>query len=59
MHSEVQLDAVPPQDLGESLAELLRLAGQHPISALDQHDLATQPADSLGHFDADRAAAQI
>ena len=47
MHPEDQLDSVPAQGLRERLAERLRLAGQHPVRALDDHRLAAETADDL------------
>ena len=56
--AEDELDAVAPQDLAERLAERRRLACEHVLGALDERNLAAEPAHGLGHLDADRAAAE-
>ena len=58
LRAEGELDPVPAQHLAERLAQRRRLAGQHPVAAGDERDLAAEPADRLRHLDADRPAAE-
>ena len=55
---EHQLDPVPAQGLGERLAERRRLAGKHPVGALDEHHLAAETPHDLRKLDARRPATQ-
>ena len=58
VRAEDELDAVAAQDLAERLAQRGGLAREHVSAALDEHDLAAEPAYGLRHLDADRAAAE-
>ena len=58
LDSEVQLDPVPPQCLGQSHAEGGRLSWDQPIGALDEHGLTTEPPYHLCDLDTGRATAE-
>ena len=52
------LDALAAQRLSQRLAEGRGLAREHPVVALDQHDLSAEAAHDLGQLEAGRAAAE-
>ena len=58
VHTEKELDAVPPQNLAKGLAQRRGLAGQDVPGRLDQCHLAAQTAYGLGHLGADGPAAE-
>ena len=58
VYSEDELDAIVAHRLGEGLAQRRRLAWKQVLGTLHERHLAAEATHGLGHFDADRPAAQ-